>query len=64
MVLLVQRVEDLRVGQELVQALAGIHPRLVGECEWELPHSAKCLGLLAALMQPRLTMPRGSGLCG
>jgi len=64
MVLLVQRVEHLRVSQELVQALAGVHPRLVREREWELPHSAKRLDLLAVLVQPRLTMLRGGGLCG
>src|SRR5262249_55672380 len=62
--LLVQRVENLRVGQELVQALAGIHPRLVGERQWELPYGAKRLDLFAVLVQPRLTMRRGGGFCG
>ena len=60
-VLLVQRVENLRVGQELVQALAGIHSRLVGERERELPHGPKCLDLLAVLVQPRLTALYGGG---
>jgi hypothetical protein len=64
MVLLVQRVENLRVSMDLIQALAGIHPRLIGEREGELPHSPKRLDLFAMLVEPRLTAQRRDGLCG
>src|SRR5262249_52477321 len=64
MVLLIQRVKNLRVSEDLIQALAGIHSRLVGEPQWELPYGAKRLDLFAVLVQPRLTMRRGGGFCG
>src|SRR5215471_10424354 len=64
MVLLVQCVENLRVSMDLIQALAGIHPRLIGEREGELPHGPKRLYLFALLVEPRLTAQRRDGLCG
>jgi hypothetical protein len=35
---------------DLIQALADIQPRLVGEREWELPHGPKRLDLFAMLV--------------
>jgi hypothetical protein len=54
LMLLVERIEDLGVGEDLVQALAGQHPGIVGKPKWELPHGAVVLDFLAALMQPGL----------
>jgi hypothetical protein len=53
-VLLVQGIQDLRVGEGLVEALAGVHPRVVGQAERELPHGPELLDLDAPLMQPWL----------
>ena len=53
-VLLVQRVKDLRVGQELVQPLTRVEPGIPRQTERELPHRSEPLDLHAVLMQPRL----------
>ena len=59
-VLLVQRDQDLRVGQELIEPLAGIQPGLLRQGDRELAHGAERLDLHAALVQPRLTAQLGT----
>jgi hypothetical protein len=54
MMLLIQRVQDLAVSQHVVQALAGIYPRLVRQSQRELPDGPELLHLPAVLVQPRL----------
>src|ERR1700724_1570442 len=58
--ILVQRVENLRVGQELIETLARIQPRVVGQVEFGPNYGAKWLDLGALLAQPRLTACRDS----
>jgi hypothetical protein len=55
MMLLVERVQDLAVGQGLVQSLTRIKASVIGEAERKLPCRAESLNLPAVLVQPRLT---------
>jgi len=63
MVLLVQGEQDLRVREELVEALTGIEPRLLRQRDRELADDPERLDLLAALVQPALTASCGMA-CG
>src|SRR5262249_52400517 len=53
-VLLVQRVQDLRISERLIKKLAGEHPCVVGQRYGELPDCAELLELNPLLVQPRL----------
>ena len=57
-VLLVQRVQDLGVGEDPVEPLRRVEPRLRGQRDRELPHRAELLDLPALLMQQRLATRR------
>src|SRR5262249_31394524 len=52
--LLVERIQDLGVGEDLVQALAGQESSIVGETQRKLAHGAEALDLLTMLVRPRL----------
>ena len=52
--LLVQRIQNLSVGQRLIEKLAREHPRVVRQREGELPHGAELLELGPFLVQPWL----------
>jgi hypothetical protein len=54
MVFLVQGVENLRVGEDLVQPLAGIEPRVARKTKRKMADGAEFLDLRAMLVQPRL----------
>jgi two-component sensor histidine kinase len=56
---LVEPEEDLRVREDLVQALAGVHPGLVGQGDRERFDGPELLDHLALLMQPGLTAVYG-----
>src|SRR5260221_10146756 len=62
--LLVERIQDLGIGEDLVEALAGIQPRVTGESERELADGAELLHLRPALVQPRLAgdLPPGTAV--
>src|SRR5215469_9243689 len=52
--LLVQRIQDLRVSQCLIENLAGEHSRVVGQRDRGLSDGAELLYLGPALVEPRL----------
>jgi hypothetical protein len=54
MMFLIERVQDLRVAKDLIQALAGKKPHLVSKPQRELPHTAEGLNFLAVLVEPWL----------
>src|SRR5262249_62065112 len=54
MMLLVERVENLGVGQNLVQALAGIRPRIMRQPERKQPDRPELLNFPAMHVQMRL----------
>src|SRR5713101_5934821 len=54
MMFLVERVQDLRVREDLVQAPAGQQSGIIGKPQGKLTHGAEALDLLTALMNPRL----------
>ena len=60
MVLLVQGVEDLRVGEKLVQPLAGIEAGVVRQSEWKQPHGPNSWISCAVLMIQGLTAEFGA----
>lgn len=61
-VLLVEGVQDLRVGEYAVQPLTGVHAGVVAEADRQLLERAERLGLLALLVQQRLAAAaRGCG---
>jgi hypothetical protein len=61
MVFLVQGVENLRVGEDLVQPLAGIEPRVARKTKRKMADGAEFLDLHAMLVQPRLARRGGAG---
>src|SRR5260221_14687398 len=60
--LLVERIQDLGIGEDLVEALAGIQPRVMGEAERELADGTELLHLRPALVQPRLAADLPPGM--
>src|SRR5262249_9029099 len=52
--LLVQRVEDLRIGQDLIEPLTRIQPGVVARPQGKPPHRAERLNLFPVLVQPPL----------
>ena len=54
MMLLVERIEYLRVAKDLIQALAGRKPRVMSKTQGELTHTAEGLDFLAVLVKPWL----------
>ncbi len=61
---LVQRVQDLGIGESLIEALAGIHSRVGGQPDRELPYGAELLDHDALLVQPRLAGDCSGGPVG
>jgi hypothetical protein len=55
MVLLVERMQDHRVGEDLVQELAADQASVLRQCDRKEPHGSEPLDLVAALVQERLT---------
>jgi len=53
-VLLVERMENLGVGQHPVESLARVEQRVVRQPEREMPNGAECLHLPTVLVQPGL----------
>jgi hypothetical protein len=58
---LVQGMQDLGIGENLIEALAGIGPRIVRQADRELADGAEFLYLPAVLVQPRLAGNRLPG---
>jgi hypothetical protein len=54
MALRVKRVQDLRTGGDLIEALAGVEARIVRQPNRELAHRAELSERLTALVQPGL----------
>jgi hypothetical protein len=52
--LLVEGTKNLRVGEDLIEPLARVHPRVVCEAERKLPDGSEFLNLDPVLVQPRL----------
>src|SRR5260221_9799059 len=62
--LLVQRAQDLGIGESLIEALAGIHPGVVGQSDRELAYGAELLDHDALLVQPWLAGSCSGGPIG